>query len=781
MSEHTAPFGAMLRQLRSAAALSQEALAERAGLSRHGISDLERGARLTPRLETVRLLADALALEAADRTALLAAARPALLRSGPAATAPSYPVTFPVPMTPLIGRQKERALLDALVRDGATRLVTLTGPGGVGKTRLALAVAEQVDDAFPDGRAFVDLAPVRDPALVLSHVGTTLGLRESAARALPDAIKEYLSARELLLLLDNFEHLLEAAAVVSDLLAAGPRVKVLATSRAPLRLRGEREYPVPVLRLPTPEDARDITALATIEAVAFFVDRAQAVRPDFALTPENALPVIEICQRLDGLPLALELAAARAKILPPAALQARLGARLPLLIGGPRDAPERQRTLRDAIAWSDDLLDPKVRILFHRLGVFVGGWTLEAAEAVAKLEGDLEVLEGFASLANESLIRLDESGPEPRYGMLETIRGFAQERLAASGEAASVQRSHAAWHLGLAEHAKPHLYGAGQRAWLRRLEVERPNFRAALDVLAASDDPEAHLRLAANLGLFWFLRGHFAEGRAHLERALAHASEPTPHRAEALAAIGRIVTEQGDYAAGETWLRQSEGLARALDVPAVLWQALFQRGWLAELAGDDERAVPLYEAALAVAREHDDIQAAGLALKLLSEAAYRRGDLPQSARLAEESVALLRAAGDEWALGLGLAHSGAVALAWGDTLRAVTAYQEALDLGLGIDAVWVIASALAGFAAVAAARGDHVAAAQVLGATESMREASHQDRLPNYAHHANTTETVRTALDEAAFIAAWDAGRALPAGDAVDLPRSLGLLKAGTP
>ena len=655
------------------------------------------------------------------------------------------------------------------------RLVTMTGPGGVGKTRLALAVADQVGDAFPDGLVFVDLAPLRDPALVLSHVAMMLGLREAAERGLVDVIHEYLRGREMLLLLDNFEHLLQAAPVAPDLLAAGPKVKILITSRAPLRVRGEREYPVPPLSLPVGAETGDLTMLEANEAVAFFVDRARAVRPDFALTADNAAAIAEICARLDGLPLALELAAARVKTLPPATLLHRLGARLPLLIGGSRDAPERQRTLRAALAWSHDLLSPEEQTLFRRLSVFVGGWTLEAAEAVAGLGNELDVLAGLDGLADQSLIRLDESSPEPRYGMLETIREFAQEQLAASGEEATLREAHAAYFLGLAEQGKPHLYGAGQRIWLRRLEAEHPNFRAALEMLAASGDHERHLRLAANLGLFWFLHGHLAEGRAHLERALAYAVAPTPLRAEALTGIGRIAASQGDLAAAETWLRQSEELARALDVPAVLWQAQFQRGVAAEWAGDDDRAVSLYESALVVARERDDTQAAGVVLYALGDAAYRRGDLQTAERLGGEAVALLRSAGDEFVLSLNLASDGQVALARGDTPRAVAAYCEARDLALGIGSDLNVANALAGFAAVAVARGDYFDAARLLGAAETLREASQWARLSNYAHHAQTTEVVRSVLGAAAFDDAWHAGHALSEAEAIALPRVLGL------
>jgi tetratricopeptide (TPR) repeat protein len=500
------------------------------------------------------------------------------------------------------------------------------------------------------------------------------------------------------------------------------------------------------------------------------------VRPGFALTADNAAAIAEICVRLDGLPLALELAAARVKTLPPATLLNRLGTRLSLLVRGSRDAPERQRTLRDAIAWSHDLLAPPEQALFRRLAVFVGGWTLDAAEAATNLADDVDILAGLDVLADKSLIRLDDIFPEPRYRMLETIREFAQERLGAGGEEGALRQAHARYFLGLGEQGKPFMYGVEQRVWLRRFETEQPNFRAALETLAAGDDPEAQLRLAASLGLFWFLHAHFAEGRTQLERALSRGVAPTPHRAEALLGLGRIATSQGDLAIAESWLRQGEALARSLDVPAVLWQALFQRGLVAEWEGDDERAVPLYEAALAVARGSNDAQAAGVALYALSNAAYRRGDFETAERLGEEALVAVRTVGDEFVLSLALSNIGQVALARGDAPCALVAYQEALDLALGIAADMAIVDALAGFAAVAAAQGDHTGAAQLLGATESLRAASHQDRIPNSADHAQTTQTVRAALGEAAFAAAWDAGRALPAEEAVVLPRVLGLL-----
>ncbi len=381
MSGEPASFGTELRRLRLKAALSQEQLAQRAGLSARGISDLERGARRAPHLSTVRLLADGLALSPADREALLTAARPATSAGSTEVALPSH-APLPLPLAPLVGRERELADLVSLLGPVKSRLVTLTGPGGIGKTRLALAVGSRLAAQFADGVVFVDLAPLSDPGLVLPEVAATLNVRETGGQPLIATVQRYLAAREMLLILDNFEHVLNAAPVVVEFLSAAQRTTILVTSRAPLRLPGEQEYLVPSLGLPAASTNDDLALLAASEAVAFFVDRVQAVRPHFALTADNAPAVAGICRRLDGLPLALELAAARVKLFPPQALLRRLEQRLPLLTGGARTLPARQQTMRNTIAWSHDLLSSEEQTLFRQLAVFPGGCTLEAAEWV---------------------------------------------------------------------------------------------------------------------------------------------------------------------------------------------------------------------------------------------------------------------------------------------------------------------------------------------------------------------------------------------------------------
>jgi predicted ATPase len=497
------PFGAVLKRFRVAAGLTHEALAERAGLGARTISDLERGVSRAPRADTLALLVEALGLTPEQRARLEAAVRPGPDAAAAAPAPPSPPSNLPVELTSFVGREQEARAVRGLLQRGDTRLVTLTGPGGVGKTRLAFHVAAQTLSEFADGVVAVPLAPVVDREGAVTAIRRALGRDEQGRGSLADTIAE-LAGKELLLLLDNCEHLADAAPIVAELLRGCTRLRILTTSRASLRVSGEQEFAVSPLPVPDPTRLPTMAALADYAAVALFVDRAKRIRPEFALTPDNAAAVATICARLDGLPLAVELAAARVKALPPRVLAERLGdatggGSLRLLTGGARDVAERHQTLRDTIAWSHDLLSPAEQTLFRRLAVFAGGCVLEAAEHVAEglgargwglAETDSpspyplapippSVLDGLASLVDKSLL-VQEDGPEgeARYVMLETIRAYAWERLTASGEEAALRRRHAAYYLALVEATGGLLFaGARKRA---RLAAEQGNVQAAL-------------------------------------------------------------------------------------------------------------------------------------------------------------------------------------------------------------------------------------------------------------------------------------------------------------
>jgi predicted ATPase/class 3 adenylate cyclase len=468
----------------------------------------------------------------------------------PLRTLETYRNNLPLQPTPLVGREKEVAQVCDLLRSDETRLLTLTGPGGIGKTRLALQAAADLLDDFSDGTFFVPLATLTEAELFLPAVAETLGVKEIGEQPLDESLKDYLSERRLLLVLDNFEQVLEAAPAVTELLAGAPGLKVLATSRAPLGLYGEHEFPVPPLSMPDLKRPPPLERLTQYEAVGLFVERAQAVKPDFKVTNDSAPAVAEICVRLDGLPLAIELAAARIKMLPPKAMLQRLGSRLKLLTGGARDLPERQRTLRATIEWSHALLDEGEQLLFARLAVFSGGRTLEAIEAICDTKGDLpvEAFEGVSSLLDKSLLRQEESPEgEPRFVMLETIHEFAREKLQESEEGEEIKTLHAHYFLALAEEAYPELKGANQLDWLGKLETEHDNMRAALSWALERKEAEVALRLGGALWWFWSVRGYHSEGRRWLEAVLAIDGRGSPEvQAMARAGAGALALEQGD-------------------------------------------------------------------------------------------------------------------------------------------------------------------------------------------------------------------------------------------
>jgi non-specific serine/threonine protein kinase len=654
-----------------------------------------------------------------------------------------------------------------MLLDEAVPLLTLTGPGGVGKTRLALHVAADLIDAFPDGTIFVDLTPIRDPTLVLAAIAQTLDVRETGNRSLAKQLAPFLKPRQVLLLLDNFEQVLDAASVVADLLTACPAVQVLATSRAPLRVRGEHLLPVAPLALPESVAAIDLSILERTEAIELFVERAHAANPDFVLTAENASTVAAICNRLDGLPLAIELAAAKTRLLPLKALLARLAKGLPLLSGGPRDAPARQRTMRDAIAWSHDLLSPEEQVLFCRLSVFVGGWALEAADAVVPEVGDPvpDIFEGIASLADKSLIHQTE-GPsgEPRFAMLETVREFGLEQLAASGTEVEVRARHAAWCVGLAERSWESIVYSGHFAnWLARLEADHDNMRAALAWLEQSGNVEGLLRLAGALYGFWHFRSHRAEGRRWLACALDRAEGvemPAAARVAALHGAASLARSGGDYARATQLGTACLALARDQSDRAGAALALQLLGHVLQAQGDYAEAVaPTDEAlALAEALSHRIWIAAGRGdLGIL---ALGVGDAARAADWLKDALRLHEELGDRFNVAVTLGYLGLAARAAGDPAGAAAKYTAALPLWLEIGSRDNLAEWLAGVATLAADAGQSEESARLFGAGEEMRERlGHAYALPEREFFERAESAARAQLGDSAFEAAWTEGR----------------------
>jgi predicted ATPase/class 3 adenylate cyclase len=594
------------------------------------------------------------------------------------------PHNLPVQTTSLVGRDQEAARIRALLLLDDLRLLTLTGPGGSGKTRLAIHVGADLLDHFEDGVFFVDLAPLSDPSLVVSTIASVLGLANTGERLLDD-VKRLLQARSLLVVLDNFEQILAGASVVVELLTSSTQSKVLVTSRAPLQVRGEHELQVPPLEAPTlasiTHRVPSAEDLQRYPAVALFVERAQAVRSDFTLSDENATAVADICRRLDGLPLAIELAAARIRLLPPEAMLRRLDRRLPLLTGGARDLPARQQTLRDTIAWSYEHLDDAERRVFRRLAVFVGGFSLEAAEAVCADDGEPEadVLEGVESLVAKSLLRQTAgSDVEPRFTMLETIREYALEQLEASGEAADVRRRHAEYFIRFAEDAEPRIRRASDSEWFDRVHADHDNIRAALAWADATAESRYLIaRLANPLWQFWWMRGHWPEARGWYGRALQLDVEPSA-RLGALRGLGQLAVQAGDYVRSAALWDEAVAIARATGDLPELAHALGRRAYTAALTGDAELAEALADEGLAIARETGDLEHVAMAWNDVGHAARARGDDGRARRAYEKALHLAREAGLGFYVPYALAMLAEVALDQEDPVRAAALAEEAL-------------------------------------------------------------------------------------------------------
>lgn len=580
----------------------------------------------------------------------------------PLRTVDICPCHLPAQLTPLIGREQEVAAICSMLLREDVRLHTLTGTGGVGKTRLAVQVAEQLCERFTDGAFFVSLAPIRDPELVLPAIAQTLNIREAAGQSLLEGLQEELRHKQMLLILDNLEQIVSAAPQIVDLLAACPKLKVFTTSREVLRVQGEYEFAVPPLALPDPKHLPDLAALSHYEAVELFLKRTQAVTPGFQLTGANAAIIAEICARLDGLPLAIELAAARMKLLSPQALLARLNQRLQLLTSGKRDAPARQQTLRNTIAWSYDLLNAEEQWLFQHLSVFAGGCTLEAVEKVCAACGGnvIQVLDVIASLLDKSLLRrVDQQGEEARFTMLETLREYALELLVASGEAENARCTYALYYLALLEATRSELGGPQGQVWTERLEQEQDNFRAAvewaLSQAESGGDPDLALRMSIAMRPLWNLRGNYSEIRALLERAL----------------------------------KGSKGSVAGMRAGALLYTADF-----AHVQGDIHRAEELGSEGLNLYQALADREGIALSFHLLADIAWTKGDLRAARLLGEDSLALFRELQDKANIAGVLIHFASLATEQAEYERARTLLQESLAINRELESKSGIADAL---------------------------------------------------------------------------------------
>ena len=766
MQEHSS-FGALLKRYRLAAGLSQEALAARASLSARTISDLERGIHGLPRTDTLELLTGALSLSAQQRTLLLASARPEIAAFVDApARSPS--TIFPLPPTRLIGREQERSQALALLRRSNTHLLTLIGPSGVGKTRLALQLVQDLAPDFAGGAVYVPLASIRDAALVPGVVAQVLGIREAASSSLAEQVQAFLHEKHILLVLDNVEQALDCASFVAALLASCPRLYVLVTSRVPLRLRAEQELLLAPLSL---EDA-----------VTLFCERAQAVRPASAYAVSE---VAAICEQVDRLPLAIELAAMHVKVLSLPELRKRLTHRLELLRGGARDLPARQQSMEDAIDWSYELLTEQQQRCFRALGVFVGGWTLEAAEAVCWAEGETAPAEPvlmLAALVDASLVQTDmATGGAVRFDMLELIRDYALQRLHEAGEEEQCRHRHAAYYARLAETVVAH-FGPGQGAreahFVLALAQELPNARATLQWAEERQEAELGLRLTGFARL-WHVRGQMSEAVRWMERMLAldlrarERGEPTAPltlRIERLQGPGRTLVRYGKLERdAEAFAKEALHLAQSIGDESGISNAFETLGMIAQANGKLDEAETAFTESYTHARLIEQKGLMSRALFHLADLARMRGDIAHATALSEEALANAQAIGITWDIPIILTLLGHLARQQRNYAVAKARYWEALALYRAFSSPTYIASCLDGYTAAICAEGHYEQATRLCAAAAALREQSQTLLLPDEREaFEQVVATAKAALGEPTFMQEWAAGAALTQDEAID-------------
>ena len=676
---------------------------------------------------------------------------------------------LPAYLTPFIGREREIDQATGLLQRHDVRLLTLTGPGGIGKTRLALRLAAELETKFGSAIYFVPLSTVTDLDLVLPAIARAIEIPDIGGHSIPEVLKKSLRDRRVLLILDNFEHVIDAAAQVTDLMTHCPDLTVIVTSRVVLRVQGEQEFAVPPLATPARGPGRTwnvspIAELTTHDAIALFVQRAQSVQPTFTLNDNNALAVAEICTRLDGLPLAIELAAARIKILTPSSLLTRLSNRLQVLTSGARDQPERLRTMRNAIAWSYDLLTPAEQALFQALSVFANDFTLEAAESVVdQSEIPIDTLDGIASLVDSSLLRqIDQLPGERRFRMLSTIREFGLEQLAASGKETVTRRRHADWCLALAERVGPEIGGSNIEPWLN-LEREHDNLRAALTWLLAQGDTDACARIAFAIWAFWLCRSHFKEGRSWFERILEKMpDEPSVSLAHVMSLTALFTEAVGDFSLAQAQLEVSLRMAADLGDNASVGVATFTLGDVLVNIGEYDRAEPLIGSAIDNFREIDDHVWLVTAISLLGMIAHWRGDDERARSLVNEALTLSRERGFIWGIALCLNRLGRITSAGGDYAQAAQLHEESLTIWQQLGDYWRITRVLIDLADFASASGQLERAARLLGAAEALNEPlGVSDSFTDGRARSRALAVISKNLDADTLAGAWQIGRGM--------------------